>query len=942
MFGFMTSSDAVLVRQALSGRKSAFGELVERYLPMVQAVALAQTGNREDARDAAQETFLKAYLKLDTLKEPARFAPWVRTIVRNVCANLHRARHGETGHLDEAAEPAVFPDPARAELREMLLHHIHKLDENYREVLLLYYFSGQGVRRTAQMLEVSPDAVKKRLCRARAALKERIETQVDDLLDGERPTQRDARAITATVLTASAGWETSVAPTAALSTSSVLLHGGIAVMSKQTIALVAVAILIGLSFMAYKTGALPWLGAGSEEDAAQTAAATGTSEERELGDATPLGVEGVTSGDAAPLARASTAGDPSADAQDAAATITEKPQETAEDTAAAQGPTASISGTVISEQAFAVSGARVYVTVTTEEGAETLFEGVTNSDGTYAVTGVSAAGFASVFVEADGFSMQNRELGPLSPGQSLTGVDLTLYTAAGTVTGVVVTEDDTPVAGAKVLLDTIIEMELTQGGANSWSTSFKGGIFTIADVDGTFAIEIPKKGTCAFSVKAEGHSPGNFAGVLSDAKDVRFVLPAASAVTGTVLRHDGTPAAGVTVTIAGESPFESGGMPMAPMPPPQMGAAATTDETGAYRLEGLSPHSMYTIGAFDISRIDLRKSWQTRALMPAAMRAGVHVEGGQTLDGVDMTLPENPYVRLHGRVTDTATGAPARDLALGASVMPDAENPYRFLGLGRTDAQGRYEIKLALDRKTQVVISGTYVCQLGGLGAKLVRTAGDLAVPTLTLNPGDEIEVNFTVDAPLSIPVRVVDGAGQPISGINVGVGSIKDGAWQHGPGRYVTTESSGIAVCTGLPPSHTLFVYAVAASELSSPRGGQPITLAQHGPISGKPGETVSEVTLVVETKGGVEGVLTNTAGDPIANAPLSVSAGEQAINTQTRPDGGFTVVYAFAPGLYEELSLTTTGEGTAYAGTTSDVEIVADGITDLGVVIVQESGEH
>lgn len=927
MFGFMATSDAALVRQALSGRKSAFGALVERYLPMVQAVALAQTGNREDARDAAQETFLKAWLKLDTLQEPARFAPWVRTIARNVCTNLHRARREETGRLEQAAEPAVLPDPARTELREMLLHHIHTLDENHREVLLLYYFSGQGVRRTAQMLELSPDAVKKRLCRARAALKERIETQVDDLLDGERPTQRDARAIAATVLTTSAGWETSVASATALSTGSMLLHGGIAVMSKQTIALVAVAVLIGLSFIAYRTGALPWLGAEPEDDAALTAAA-GISEEHEPGGSPPLGSEGTIAGDAAALARASTTDDALAGAPAAAATGEPEPDEAAAETAASQGPSATITGRVISEQAFAVSGARVYVTVTTEEGAETLFEGVTNSDGTYALT--VSAGFANVFVEADGFSMQNQQLGPLAPGQRLTGVDFTLYTAGGTVTGIVVTEDDAPVARAKVLLDLLADSD--------WTSSFNGGMFAMADEDGTFSIGIPVKGTCTFSVKAEGHSPGYFAGIPSDAKDVRFVLPAAAAVAGTVLRHDGSPATGITVTVAGECAAEQGGMPSALTAPLQVGATTTTDETGAYRLEGLSPQSMYTIGAFDLSPADLRKGWREYQLRPAAIRAGIRVKGGQTLGGADMTLPENPDVRIHGRVTDAATGTPAVILGLGAGVMPDAESPYRFLGFGRTDVHGRYEIKMALDRPTQVMINGTYMCQLGGIGAKLVRTEGGQADSTLTLNPGDEMEVNFTTDAPLSIPVRVVDEVGQPIAGVNVGVGSIKDGAWQHGF-RYVTTDAAGIAVCAGLPPSYTFFVYAVSGSEVSSPHGGQPITLAQHGPISGKPGETVPEVTLVVELKGGIEGVLTNADGEPLANAPLRVSAGEQTITTQTRADGGFTIVYAFSPGLYGELSLTTTVEGAAYAGTTSDVEIVADGITDLGPVALEDT---
>jgi len=93
MSGILTwGVDARLVRSTLAGNKDAFGRLVERHLPTVEAVAFAYTRNRTDAEDVSQETFLSAYQSLDTLRECAKFGSWVATIARN--AGLRMASRG--------------------------------------------------------------------------------------------------------------------------------------------------------------------------------------------------------------------------------------------------------------------------------------------------------------------------------------------------------------------------------------------------------------------------------------------------------------------------------------------------------------------------------------------------------------------------------------------------------------------------------------------------------------------------------------------------------------------------------------------------------------------------------------------------------------------------------------------------------------------------------
>ncbi len=74
-----------LVESARSGDKAAFGNLVDRYQGVVQRVAAGMVGDRDLARDLAQEAMLQAYLSLDRLRDADRFGSWLYGIVLNVC-----------------------------------------------------------------------------------------------------------------------------------------------------------------------------------------------------------------------------------------------------------------------------------------------------------------------------------------------------------------------------------------------------------------------------------------------------------------------------------------------------------------------------------------------------------------------------------------------------------------------------------------------------------------------------------------------------------------------------------------------------------------------------------------------------------------------------------------------------------------------------------------
>ncbi|MFA6244682.1 MAG: sigma-70 family RNA polymerase sigma factor, partial [Candidatus Hydrogenedentales bacterium] len=249
MFGFGAPHDETVIASVLEGRQEKFGVLVQRYLPVVQAIAYARLGNRTDVDDVAQEAFLRAYRNLDQLRERQKFAAWLAVITRNVIVHMQQKRGKEdeaakTSHQDGLVEA---PDFARLELRKAVRDQIDLLEPEAREVLLLKYFADKSSQEIAGILEQSDAAIRKRLQRAREALGERLlaEFKEDDTLAARRQSQ--SRKILGTVLATGAAWSTAntaAAATGAGASSGFLGLGGV-VGSKLTLSLAAIVLLCG-------------------------------------------------------------------------------------------------------------------------------------------------------------------------------------------------------------------------------------------------------------------------------------------------------------------------------------------------------------------------------------------------------------------------------------------------------------------------------------------------------------------------------------------------------------------------------------------------------------------------------------------------------------------------------------------------------------------------
>ena len=169
-----------LIRQARQGDKSerdaAFQILMTRYWPMAYQRAFASLGDRYLAEEAVQEAFIKAYTRLDQLKEPEAFPGWLRRIVMTQSDRLVRGKRLELEPIDQRydlAEEGPGPE-AHIETRELHNHlqtALSTLPEHERAVTEGFYMEGASQKEIAEQLDVPVTTVKKRLQYAREHLR---------------------------------------------------------------------------------------------------------------------------------------------------------------------------------------------------------------------------------------------------------------------------------------------------------------------------------------------------------------------------------------------------------------------------------------------------------------------------------------------------------------------------------------------------------------------------------------------------------------------------------------------------------------------------------------------------------------------------------------------------------------------------------------------------
>ncbi len=176
--------DADAVRRVLSGDVDAYTALVDRYYDRCARFAVRMLGNRDDAEDALQATFLRAYRALNRYQERDRFSAWLYRILVNQCRSVAARRtHRERVFVREEALLLNAPDhavPWTGEDEEFVQRVLAELDPLLREAFLLKHIEEMSYEEMSALTGVGVSALKMRVKRACDRLRERWERIKND------------------------------------------------------------------------------------------------------------------------------------------------------------------------------------------------------------------------------------------------------------------------------------------------------------------------------------------------------------------------------------------------------------------------------------------------------------------------------------------------------------------------------------------------------------------------------------------------------------------------------------------------------------------------------------------------------------------------------------------------------------------------------------------
>ena len=204
----LADPDVRLMLQVRDGEAAAFEQLVLRYQTRLVNVLEHLVGNRDQAEDLTQEVFLRVYRARKHYRVEAKFSTWLFTIANNLASNALRSRQrrrevnlqprdsGATSArpLDLIIQASSGQMPARqldkAEMRDIVRMAVGELNERQRMAVLLSKFEGMSYADIAETMDLSPQAIKSLLSRARVNLREVLEPYFQH---GRRPAAENGR-----------------------------------------------------------------------------------------------------------------------------------------------------------------------------------------------------------------------------------------------------------------------------------------------------------------------------------------------------------------------------------------------------------------------------------------------------------------------------------------------------------------------------------------------------------------------------------------------------------------------------------------------------------------------------------------------------------------------------------------------------------------------------
>jgi RNA polymerase sigma-70 factor (ECF subfamily) len=176
------TSDLILVQRAKENYSPAVAELINRYKGMVYTIALKVLKDKDEAEEVAQESFVKAFTKLNLFRMDSSFSSWLYRIVYNTAISRTREKKREMEYQQETVATESFEQQAKAfstleqdDRKRYLNQAMQQLNSDDSLMLILFYYDGKSLDEITQITGYSDSNVKVRLYRARKKLHEELE-----------------------------------------------------------------------------------------------------------------------------------------------------------------------------------------------------------------------------------------------------------------------------------------------------------------------------------------------------------------------------------------------------------------------------------------------------------------------------------------------------------------------------------------------------------------------------------------------------------------------------------------------------------------------------------------------------------------------------------------------------------------------------------------------
>ncbi len=165
--------DIDLINRILAGDSAAFKNVIAAYQQLVFSVALKVLGNANDAEDATQETFIKAYKSLKNFRLESKFSTWLYRIAYNTCLDMNKLKHNQStfNTLESHEWKLSTESEQKADLLYDFDQALGQLSLKHRQVIVLFYYNQFSYKEIADIIEDSEGNIKTMLYRARQQLK---------------------------------------------------------------------------------------------------------------------------------------------------------------------------------------------------------------------------------------------------------------------------------------------------------------------------------------------------------------------------------------------------------------------------------------------------------------------------------------------------------------------------------------------------------------------------------------------------------------------------------------------------------------------------------------------------------------------------------------------------------------------------------------------------